>query len=74
MLEKKTKQNHGFKRIGYVIWNEWMRAVNFFPFCFLEFELLLINLFKNFIMWCIMNIRQMFKQPEKEAFSLDSTG
>lgn len=51
-----------------------MRVVNFFPFCILEFELLLINLFTNFIMQCIMNIRQMFKQPEKEAFSLDSTG
>lgn len=72
--KEKTKQKHEFKGIGYVIWNEWMRVVNFFLFCILEFELLLINLFTNFIMRCIVNIRQMFKQPENEAFSLDSTG
>lgn len=45
----------------------------FFFFLILEFELLLINLFPNVIIQCIMNIRQMFKQPGKEAFSVDST-
>jgi len=50
-----------------------MRAVNFFFGCILELELLLINLFPHFIMQCIANIRQMFKQHEKEAFLVDST-
>lgn len=39
--------------------------------CILDFELLLINLFTNFIMQCIMNIRQMRKQHEKEAFVVE---